>query len=1829
MKSLNTRLVVILAAIVVVLGGGAYLLRGYNVQRTARFRLESAEQTEQQAEAARQQGEFRQAAEAYKNAVDGLAWYVRMVSDDVEMHQKLGLLRADLALCSDAEMRSEAFQRMPGLISGCFEDLEEVLRKDPDRVEARRRLVDVVATFYVPFYPERYTDVRAHIARLPEQLRDDGEVLEILGWCQYHAHEDKEAEETLRRAIENAPEQITAYLRLAEVLRDRLDRGAEADQWMKKLVESNPLSSRAHLHYGSYMEGLARVKWSDVPRHPAMLQTIVPQILGDAVERALEESGLADDDPDSSLMAGKSAVLAEAARRALESLGDGPALDDPGELLATAIRLQGRTGQTDSAALGEARKSALAKLQSELAADDYRAVSAAEKHGVLEDAIQRALEKSRDSIQLVRAARKGVLVDALDHTLQARRLASQDLAALSLGENPDQADELPLAGEVLGQVLKQVTDSQEAAAVLRQTNNRPTMRESIQQAIQTQRMSQDERSTLSSAVASGVLVETLRAALTARELAAADRREMLADQGSGVLSRIVRRALEERRAALAVDDSGALLLAARCHMLLGDVAHAVRSGAWKPEYDKARVYMTQGVELYDEDVRMYDQSATLEYLAGQLDAANVSTQRDKAIEHLRQGLQKTDNNVFLLWKIANLLISADKLEEAEEAIGKLSEKETGRVPIPARNVAEGYLRGRVAFERGQWLAAIEGLESIRSGLTRFQDSLIRTDILLAQSYKRLDNVDMELEAYRRVLAVDPFNIRAMAGITEAALRSGRIDEGIDQFRRLVQLGRLPARSKILFARLLIGRNLKRDPAQRDWKEALTMLKEVAQEDPESVDVPILRAEILLAQGQADEAQKLFDGARQRNPKNVELWTRAISAAQRKEDWQRVEALLGEARKKLGDLAALRIARAHYLVTRYEKQGAAQLAELAQNTDAFPEDDLRRLLLVLAGLARQQGDWDQTEALLGVAQQRLGDTVGMRYARAQYFLQRYQGQAAERLRGLAENTEEFSESDRLRLWNFLISFAMSAGDNDQVRLLGHRILVQRPTDVQVRFMLFEMAIRQNDDSAMAEMLSEIEKVEGKGPMWLYGWAARLSVQSKGPDDKKLDQALGLIEQARKRRPTWSQLALLAGTIHYQRGDRNRALENYLKAFDMGDRNPAAIERAARLLYGQRRFDKALDVVGQLTDRQIPTARSFVRFVSELQARVEDYRAALRLARQAAAESEDYRDHVWLGNLLGVVSEQARTEGRTEESKEMLAEADKALRRAVELSDQAAETWTALIRYLVLCGRTREAETAIKQGRSKIPADEAAVAVARWYQLLGRRPQAQQAYEDALRAKPSDPVVVRAAIEFYLLTDQTMAAERLLKQLVGGQVKAPVVEVNWARRSLAEILDQRGDYRSRMAALALVEKNLTTDSVLPADRSLVAKLLPPERRREAIKMFEGLGSTAAADDMFELAKLYMADGSWPDARAVMSRLLGSHGNNPEYVAAYVGWLIKHGLPSVADDWLKKLERVSPNHFGTAQLRAEWLFREERHDEALRLVSDFIGKPNALPRNEGTRMRLVAQTLEQFVARLTGPERQDPQLQDMAQRYAMQAETLLRSYLRQQPGQEMLLAAFFARQGRIDDALREVETTWERSGEIMLSQALSLLIKRPEATGEQIQRVLKVLQAALSRHDRAPALLLVLGDVRADQGDYAAAEAAYREILKMDKGHWIAMNNLAVLLALRETRSAKLDEALQLINRAIQIAGPLPAMLDSRASVHMAQKNLDLALADLKLGIAIAPTAVKYFHRAQAHLLAGNQAEAVKAMQSAVKLGLVRDDVHKLEIDTYQKLAALLPN
>ena len=586
--------------------------------------------------------------------------------------------------------------------------------------------------------------------------------------------------------------------------------------------------------------------------------------------------------------------------------------------------------------------------------------------------------------------------------------------------------------------------------------------------------------------------------------------------------------------------------------------------------------------------------------------------------------------------------------------------------------------------------------------------------------------------------------------------------------------------------------------------------------------------------------------------------------------------------------------------------------------------------------------------------------------------------------------------------------------------------------------------------------------------------------------------------------------------------------------------------------------------------------------------------------------------------------------------------------MELKGDVPETWIALVEFLSLSDRIGDAEAALNRAGRTIPAEQAPLILAKCYEAIGRNDKSLDQYKIALGAKPDDPHVNYSVAVFYQKIGKAAEAEEILKRIVEGRTKAGEADLIQARRLLAKYLLAKGGLKNMEIARNFIEQNLASADNSVDDLRIKAQILSLSASRackdEAIVALTKIveGQQAAPDDILNLAMLYLAkekqfqetsqpnanavnrdSDAWNKANKLLQRLESIQSNEPRYMALYAKALLEHGDISGAELYVNKLIKDFPNTAATIVLQAKLLFQRKQYEEALDLINKFVDQKNAVPTERSKRLRMMAEEIEYLVTGLN-----DPDQKSMADLYIRTAEKLYSQYAAESPSKSLDLAAFLNRQGKTEKAISVLEQTWKNSDPSNIAQVSLAATHNGRGGKENVDRVERVLEEARRSQNFKdhPAILMALGDLCFGQERLEEAESFYRAALKRNAAYYAAMNNLAVLLALR---GEKLDEALTSINKALEIAGPLGSLLDTRACVYIAKGDANNALADTEKAIADNPSAVRLFHQAQAFVLAGQKSKAASTMQKALKAGLSKDDLYSPEIPQFEELETLAKN
>ena len=423
--------------------------------------------------------------------------------------------------------------------------------------------------------------------------------------------------------------------------------------------------------------------------------------------------------------------------------------------------------------------------------------------------------------------------------------------------------------------------------------------------------------------------------------------------------------------------------------------------------------------------------------------------------------------------------------------------------------------------------------------------------------------------------------------------------------------------------------------------------------------------------------------------------------------------------------------------------------------------------------------------------------------------------------------------------------------------------------------------------------------------------------------------------------------------------------------------------------------------------------------------------------------------------------------------------------------------------------------------------------------------------------------------------------MLTKLVDPKTGASMVDVAWANRTRGLMGLRAGRLGGIDQARGLIEQNLRANPYDFDDRRLRAILLSvrTSRRQEAIRQWEDLdrSNQLGPDEQFLLAYLYNAEGKQDCYRAEMLTILAGKEKNPRYLAHFIGFLIERNELDLARLWLSQLKRQQPDSLATFELEAR-ILKASKRDQ------DLLGFLQARARQHPDQIGAIARLLDQFG-------------------FARQAEDAYRADIARAPKEPELalaLANFLARQDRPGKAIEVLQKAWTTCRPELVALTAVSAYDTPSADQAQKSQIEAWVVEAIQKHPEAAGLLPKLAAIRMRQSRFDEAEPLFRQVLSSDSDNPLALNDLAWILIHRDPN--KSGEALELINRAIDVSGENPLLLDTRAVINLQLGRLTEAIKDLERSLAFQPSSREsYFHLARAHLMAKNDAESRKTFRA----------------------------
>ncbi|QEH39214.1 tetratricopeptide repeat protein (plasmid) [Aquisphaera giovannonii] len=947
-----------------------------------------------------------------------------------------------------------------------------------------------------------------------------------------------------------------------------------------------------------------------------------------------------------------------------------------------------------------------------------------------------------------------------------------------------------------------------------------------------------------------------------------------------------------------------------------------------------------------------------------------------------------------------------------------------------------------------------------------------------------------------------------------------------------------------------------------------------------------------------------------------------------------------------------------LATRGDLPGAVQ--EYRRLVDQAPDARRNLIQLLIANALRQpagQRDWAEVEAQIKLLRDRDPASVDWRLATAQLLMAKGGADLPKQLADLSKDSTMLAPADRRRLLEALAQYLVRLNDYAGARALRLEIERSAPDDLDVQVQLADLAFMTKDPAEIARRIARIEAVEGADKsMSRYIKARAKMLEAKGapPEAQKALRDEARAELSQIDRPDWAQVPLSLADLEDQEINRpgidaeakkkaqDRAATLYVKAINLGARDIGIISRATDLLYASGRSDEVSQFWDKLPAASVTDASPQDRVILDVTSRG-DYQRAIDLATKARdANPEELLRWIRLAQVYVADKKPEKAEA--------------VFREAIQARPADPDRWNNLVQFLAQTAQLDAAERAIGEAEKALKGQSPA-GMARCCETLAvvckAGPQAminldksEHWYGEAVRwlaaardARPDDAKLSRQFVDLLIRAGRLDEARKLLVTLEAS-LKDPG-DVTWARRTLARAYLATGDAAGQQRALRSVEpieRELNSPSIAPDNLRILAEVYEaqgtPDYHLKARGVIERLVAmnVETAEDRFILARMYSNDGEWAKAHDQYRALLSQTENasdpqsvlrRPEYLVQYIGELINHARASQsaqelneAQEVLAKLKAIRPRELEAAVLEVQLLRAQDQPDKAEQLMPTLV--------------QLIRQQSELAAKQRPAAGTKADQVQAVLARTAegvgqvKVAEELLRALVAQSgtTGNRLLLAAFLTRQGRVKEAFAGCDALWdEGANPEFLATAMLQVFATPsmKLDAADSARLVGRIQRAIEQKPASDVLRMSLANLRERQADYAGAADLYREGIVRNGANVLALNNLAWLLAMR---NEDLPQALSLIDRAIQIKGMAPELLDTRGVIYSKMGENEKAAKDLVQATTMAPASgSKIVHLAEAYARANDREAARQAMARLKKP--VEGELHPLEMDEYKQL------
>ncbi|MBL4762188.1 MAG: tetratricopeptide repeat protein [Gammaproteobacteria bacterium] len=662
---------------------------------------------------------------------------------------------------------------------------------------------------------------------------------------------------------------------------------------------------------------------------------------------------------------------------------------------------------------------------------------------------------------------------------------------------------------------------------------------------------------------------------------------------------------------------------------------------------------------------------------------------------------------------------------------------------PEEKAVEYIDSGAVLFAEGKLRKA----EIEYKNALQINQNLVAAWFGLAQIHERKQEWRKTYNVLNKIKELDPKHVDGRVKLGQILLASNQLDQALLDAKDILMLAPNDARAHSLMAAVQYRLD-NHDGARLEVDKALKI-------DANNSEAQLVLARIHISQKNYDNAHKVLDKAIKATPDNISMYLMKIQAFKETQNLEGIESIY----LRLSEMFPEKLAYQHSLASFYGKNNKIDKAEsvyrkiVADNPDNVDEH------LRFVGFTNQHRSIEKSIALLNDYIKQ--DSGEFRYKFA--------------LGLLYERNESMDKA--MAIYREIIA-------TDELQTNG----------IKARNALALIELRSNNRDKAEVLVNEILAHDKNNEY------ALLIQSSFKLTDKAYDDAVVDLRTVLRDNPKSVKALSLLARAYEEKGSKELALENYIKAFRLSP-GLAPIANQLAVHYVRNMKNAQADEVLEESLARGNRSITALKLLAQVKLSLQEWDAAEKIAKllQKVEGQESLSQQV-----LGIVYQ----------GKQRHSESIEAFKKAYELSPSSTQPIVALVRTYMRSGKIENAKSFLHSVLSVHADNVTAYTLLGQLSLYEKRPEkAEEYFRKSIEVKPKQTTGYRTLARVYLLTDQPDKAEKVLNEGLLAVPGNPSLTMSLAaiyekQKNFDKAIETYSDLLEKSPELIIVKNNLAS-------------------------------------------------------------------------------------------------------------------------------------------------------------------------------------------------------------------------------------------------------------------------------------------------------------------------------------------------------------------------------------------------------------------------------------